>query len=54
MITSTIAQPKIVSRDEWLAARKKLLVQEKEVTKHRDRVNAERRRHNPLRQAGGL
>ncbi|MGH8510862.1 MAG: DUF899 domain-containing protein [Gammaproteobacteria bacterium] len=44
MITGIIAHPKIVSRDEWLAERKKLLEHEKDVTKHRDRVNAERRR----------
>jgi len=36
--------PKIVSREEWDAARKELLVKEKEVTRARDRVNAERRR----------
>ena len=44
MTTSTFAHPPIVSRDEWLAERKKLLEHEKDVTKHRDRVNAERRR----------
>jgi predicted dithiol-disulfide oxidoreductase (DUF899 family) len=36
--------PKIVSRDEWLAARKRLLVKEKDFTRARDRLNAERRR----------
>ncbi|WP_037067871.1 DUF899 domain-containing protein [Pseudonocardia acaciae] len=35
--------PETVSRDEWLAARKKLLVHEKELTRTRDRVNTERR-----------
>jgi predicted dithiol-disulfide oxidoreductase (DUF899 family) len=40
----TIPHPKIVTRDEWLAERKKLLAVEKELTKHGDRVNAERRR----------
>src|SRR5689334_6394794 len=35
--------PKIVSRDEWLAARKALLVKEKELTRQRDALNAERR-----------
>ena len=30
--------------DEWLAERKKLLEDEKELTKHYDRINAERRR----------
>jgi predicted dithiol-disulfide oxidoreductase (DUF899 family) len=36
--------PKVVSREEWLDARRKLLLHEKEVTKQHDRVNAERRR----------
>jgi predicted dithiol-disulfide oxidoreductase (DUF899 family) len=44
MTLSTIPHPPIVSRDEWLAERKKLLAAEKELTKHYDRVNAERRR----------
>jgi predicted dithiol-disulfide oxidoreductase (DUF899 family) len=44
MTESDVAQPKIVSRGEWLGERKKLLGHEKELTKHRDRVNAERRR----------
>src|ERR1022692_3128975 len=44
MTTSTIPQPRIVSREEWLAERKKLLADEKELTKHYDRVNAARRR----------
>ena len=44
MTTSTIAYPKVVSRDEWLAARKKLLAKEKQLTRHRDALNAERRR----------
>ena len=39
-----IPHPPIVTRDEWLAERKKLLQHEKEVTRHRDRVSAERRR----------
>jgi predicted dithiol-disulfide oxidoreductase (DUF899 family) len=34
---------KIVSQDEWLAARKALLIKEKEFTKARDRLSAERR-----------
>lgn len=33
---------RIVSREEWLAARQALLVQEKAATRQRDRVNAER------------
>jgi predicted dithiol-disulfide oxidoreductase (DUF899 family) len=44
MTTSTIPHPLIVSRDQWLAERKKLLADEKELTRHHDRVNAERRR----------
>jgi predicted dithiol-disulfide oxidoreductase (DUF899 family) len=41
---TTIPHPKIVSRDDWLAERKKLLTHEKEFTKRRDHINAERRR----------
>jgi predicted dithiol-disulfide oxidoreductase (DUF899 family) len=36
--------PKIVSRTEWLSARKELLTKEKALTRYRDAVNAERRR----------
>ncbi|MFC0526611.1 DUF899 domain-containing protein [Phytohabitans kaempferiae] len=36
--------PRVVSREQWLAARKELLAKEKELTHARDRVNAERRR----------
>lgn len=43
MTTSTIELPRIVSREEWLKARKKLLAKEKELTHQRDEVNAERR-----------
>jgi predicted dithiol-disulfide oxidoreductase (DUF899 family) len=43
MSTSTIENPKIVSRDEWLAARKKLLAREKQLTRERDAIAAERR-----------
>jgi predicted dithiol-disulfide oxidoreductase (DUF899 family) len=39
-----MADPQVVSRDEWLVARKQLLAQEKELTGHRDEVNAARRR----------
>jgi predicted dithiol-disulfide oxidoreductase (DUF899 family) len=38
------AQPRNVSRDEWLRARRDLLKREKELTRHRDAVSAERRR----------
>ena len=45
MMTPTdVTLPKVVSRDEWLVARKALLAKEKELTRHRDAVNAERRR----------
>src|SRR5277367_4448291 len=36
-------QHQIVSRDEWLAARKELLRKEKEFTRLRDQLSAERR-----------
>jgi predicted dithiol-disulfide oxidoreductase (DUF899 family) len=36
--------PQVVSPDEWLAARKELLVKEKALTRERDALNAERRR----------
>ncbi len=36
--------PPIVSRDEWLIARSELLIKEKEATRARDRLNAQRRR----------
>ncbi len=36
--------PDIVTRNEWLAARKELLAREKEFTRQRDALNAERRR----------
>ncbi len=44
MTQNAIARPPVASRAEWLEARKKLLTDEKELTKHYDRVNAERRR----------
>lgn len=43
MATSTVENPKIVSREEWLAARRKLLAREKQLTRERDAVAAERR-----------
>jgi len=36
-------QNKVVSRDEWLAARKQFLEREKEVTQQIDKLSAERR-----------
>jgi len=43
MSTSNTKRPRIVSRNEWLAARKKLLVKEKQLTHQRDAISAERR-----------
>jgi predicted dithiol-disulfide oxidoreductase (DUF899 family) len=39
-----MAYPAVVTREEWLAARKQLLAQEKQATRDRDALNAERRR----------
>jgi predicted dithiol-disulfide oxidoreductase (DUF899 family) len=39
-----MALPEVVSRDHWLAARKAFLVKEKDFTRQRDALNAERRR----------
>ncbi len=36
--------PQVVARDKWLAARRALLAEEKELTRRRDALNAERRR----------
>lgn len=36
--------PDVVSREDWLVARRDLLEQEKELTRARDRLNADRRR----------
>jgi predicted dithiol-disulfide oxidoreductase (DUF899 family) len=44
MSTSVVESAKIVSRDEWLAAREELLVKEKRLTRERDALAAERRR----------
>lgn len=44
MDTSTLFPPSIVSRDEWLAARKALLAKEKAMTRELDALRAERRR----------
>ncbi len=43
-MTADTHLPEVVSPEEWLAARKELLVKEKEATRARDRVNADRRR----------
>jgi predicted dithiol-disulfide oxidoreductase (DUF899 family) len=39
-----MALPEVVSREEWLAARVALLAREKELTRARDALNADRRR----------
>jgi predicted dithiol-disulfide oxidoreductase (DUF899 family) len=39
-----MALPEVVSRDEWLAARTELLSKEKQLTKARDALSADRRR----------
>jgi predicted dithiol-disulfide oxidoreductase (DUF899 family) len=43
MSTHPVDNPKVVSRDEWIAARKKLLAKEKQLTRQRDVLAAERR-----------
>jgi predicted dithiol-disulfide oxidoreductase (DUF899 family) len=43
MPTRTVDNPRIVSRQEWLAARKELLAKEKQLTRERDAIAAERR-----------
>lgn len=43
MTTRTFDNPKVVSREEWLVARKKLLAREKQLTHESDAVAAERR-----------
>ena len=44
MATSEVMHPRVVSGTEWLEARKSLLAKEKELTRQRDLVSAERRR----------
>src|SRR5712692_7241653 len=39
-----MALPKVVSREKWLEARKKLLIKEKKLTKARDALNVQRRK----------
>ncbi|HET9378597.1 MAG TPA: thioredoxin family protein [Chthoniobacterales bacterium] len=43
MATRSKDRPRVVSPDEWLVARKKLLAKEKQLTRQRDAVNAVRR-----------
>jgi hypothetical protein len=42
-------RPRVVSRDEWLAARKELLVREKQATRVKDAVDTHRRALSPAR-----
>ncbi len=44
MSTNMIENAKVVSRDEWLAARENLLADEKRITRERDALAAKRRR----------
>jgi predicted dithiol-disulfide oxidoreductase (DUF899 family) len=44
MTKTQLEHPKVVSRDEWLAARRDLLAKEKHFTRERDALSAERRR----------
>ena len=43
MNTNLVAHLKVVSRDEWLAARKQLLAEEKLLTRQRDEIDRKRR-----------
>ena len=43
-LTLEMKTPKVVSPKEWEAARQKMLVKEKELTRARDALAAERRR----------
>ena len=44
MITNPIQRPNIVSRAEWLSARKELLIKEKQLTRQRDEIDRQRRK----------
>lgn len=43
MTTQTVLPPRIVSPEQWLAARRELLREEKELTQARERVAVRRR-----------
>jgi predicted dithiol-disulfide oxidoreductase (DUF899 family) len=43
-MSERVPSPRVVAASEWLSQRKSLLEQEKELTRHMDRVNAARRR----------
>lgn len=44
MSKSTVAEPRVVSQEEWVKARKELLAQEKELTRQRDALAQVRQR----------
>ncbi len=44
MTQRTMEHPKVVSQEEWVAARKELLAKEKELTRQKDALAAERRK----------
>jgi len=44
MTSAAIEYPNVVSEEEWLSARRELLVKEKELTRARDRLSEERRK----------
>ncbi|RYG32812.1 DUF899 domain-containing protein, partial [bacterium] len=44
MTETGIPKPEVTTEETWRAARLELLAQEKDLTKHSDRVNAARRR----------
>jgi predicted dithiol-disulfide oxidoreductase (DUF899 family) len=39
-----VSLPDVVSREQWVEARRRLLAEEKELTQRRDALNADRRR----------
>ena len=43
MTMNAVANPRVVSQAEWLAARKELLAKEKNFTRQRDALSAQRR-----------
>jgi len=43
MTNSTMERPRVVTREDWLQARKELLAQEKQLTRQRDEIDRRRR-----------
>ena len=43
MATTAMQRPRVVSREEWLTARRELLAREKQITRETDAVNEQRR-----------